>query len=177
MVWWPVTSLKFKFVTDHHTLFHTSKKNYMQGRLDRWLDFLADNEFKTVYRREPTTRLRISCRGTRRVASARPTRTRETSYTYQTSLILRPNGKESKIIYRHSVNCSMAPSLRTMQSTYDERHVACKRSSPSGRDILSVGALNHSPWSSPLHISPEFLPLPRIDGTLGREHDQVVYPK
>ncbi len=40
----------FKLITDHEALQYAFKKNDLHGRLDRWLDFLADYKFKVVYR-------------------------------------------------------------------------------------------------------------------------------
>lgn len=45
-----LSSLQFELVTDHQALKHSFAKRDIHGRLARWLDFLAEYDFRIVYK-------------------------------------------------------------------------------------------------------------------------------
>ena len=45
-----LSSIPFTIITDHQALRYTFQKNDVHGRLARWLDFLAEYDFKVEYR-------------------------------------------------------------------------------------------------------------------------------
>lgn len=47
-----LSSQTFKFLTDHQALAYTFKNNDVHVRLARWTDFLAEDGFEIMYRRE-----------------------------------------------------------------------------------------------------------------------------